>query len=221
MAKNNDPLRPLPVKGQMILRSVNGITFPSMEFNNIPADLVAEPTARFYFSTAAVGSNIWVHAVDARTILPHPLIPAGIEPEPGLIDARIQIVWPHDEQGRFAPVDRAPFVNIAFDLFAAGTLNSVPVDYEPSRLDLIIAEGNAPTEWKEWPAIKTTYQANGQTFPRWVFNDVPVQPGRQYHFMVAVWRNGRAPDFSSSVWTHAPDARTFLPRPEVPPPCRE
>jgi len=220
MAKNNELLQSLPIRGQLILRSVAGRTFPTYEFNNIPADLLAEPTAQFRFAVGLLGSNIWVHAADPRTFLPHPVVPTSIEPRVGSIDACIQIVWPHDERGNFAPVERAPLVNVAVDLFVHGTLKSVPLEFRPGRIQLIVAEGNGRPVLTDYPAVKTGYIANRQMFPRWVFNDVPVRPGGQYHFLVAVFF-GR-PAFMSpytTVWTHAPDARTFLPQPELPPPC--
>jgi hypothetical protein len=133
---------------------------------------------------------------------------------------RISIVWPHDERGNFAPVERAPLVNVAVDLFVHGTLKSVPPDFEPDFMDLMVVEGNNLPQRANKTPVKTTYTVNGQTFPRWVFNDVPVKPGGQFHFLVYLIPFRRAGfKFNTTVWTHAPDARTFLPQPELPPPC--
>ena len=65
MAKDNEPLQLVRMRGQLIQRTVDGRTFPTLEFNDIPADLVAEPTAQDRFM---LGSRVWVHAADyART----------------------------------------------------------------------------------------------------------------------------------------------------------
>ena len=206
---------------QVIERTVGGVTFPSVEFNNIPADLAAEPGAKYRF-VLMDGSNVWVHAADPRTIFPQQVVPAGYsEPQPQAIDARIQVVWPHDAQGRLCPVAEAPLVNIAVDLFAHGTLNSVPLDYEPEYLRLQVAQGNDPLVLqRDLVPQKITYTANGHTFPRWVFNNVPVEPGRQYHFAPYVVRpqNKGFPSWTFTIWTHAADARTLLPNPEPPRP---
>ncbi len=223
VAKDNEPAEVVQPYGrvQVIERTVRGITFPSVEFNNIPADLAAEPGAKYRF-VLMDGSNVWVHAADPRTIFPQQVVPAGYsEPQPQALGARIQVVWPHDAQGRLRPVAEAPLVNIAVDLFAHGTLNSVPLDYEPEYLRLQVAQGNDPLALqRDLLPEKTTYTANGQTFPRWVFNNVPVKPGRQYHFAPYVVRpnNKGLPSWTFTIWTHAADARTLLPNPEPPQP---
>jgi hypothetical protein len=47
-----------------------------------------------------------------------------------------------------------------------------------------------------------------------------VKPGQQYHFTASVFQ-GKISCPYTTIWTHAADARTFLPHPEVPPPCLE
>lgn len=56
---------------------------------------------------------------------------------------------------------------------------------------------------------------------RYVFHNIPVEPGQQMHFMVEVRDLAPAPDkppfeFRSTVWTHAVDARTYQPQPQPP-----
>jgi hypothetical protein len=218
MAKDNEPTQLIRSSGQLIQRTVGGVTFPSLEFNNIPANLAAEPTAKFRF---LCGSSIWAHAADPRTFYPHPLVPTGYcESLSGSLDPRIQIVWPHDEHGQFAPVERAPFVNIAVDLFEHGTLNSVLPEYQPIELILEIAEGNGPLTFSDRTAQKVTYTVGDKTYPRWVFNNVPVRPSQQYHFLVRVLpRERKTLSPFATIWTHARDARTILPHPQIPPPC--
>lgn len=231
VAKNNDPVTPVTVSPQWIQRTVHGVTFPSVEFNNVPADLAADPSAKFSF--AVVGgilpggpseiSNVWIHAADPRTYYPQPVVPTGFTDMPlPTVDLRIQIVWPHDAQGQYAPVDQATRVNVAVDLFEHGTLKSVGPDFPPASVSpphLRIADGNSPLQESGVSAQKISYTVNGQVYPRWVFNDVPVVPGHQYHFMAEISGQFAYHSQFSSIWTHAADARTILPNPQVPPAC--
>jgi hypothetical protein len=232
VAKNNEPVQIAAASGQRILRTVNGVMFPSVEYNNVPADMTTDPTTQYRFVYGAVFSNVWVHAADPRTLYPHPVVPTGYsERRPREVDTRIQIVWPHNGRGNFTPVERATFVNIAVDIFAHSTLKSVPPDYlvDSSLIPnpvLLVAEGNGPLRERNEAGAsfaipeRITYTVNGRTYPRWVFNNVAVKPGQQYHFMVTA--SSPEADFEraySTIWTHAVDARTFLPHPEVPPPC--
>lgn len=85
VTKDNEPAEVVQPYGrvQVIERTVKGITFPSVEFNNIPADLVAEPGAKYRFVLMG-GSNVWVHAADPRTIFPQQVVPAGFDAAPAL-----------------------------------------------------------------------------------------------------------------------------------------
>lgn len=236
MAKNNDVARPVRMNGQMILRTINGVTFPSIEYNNIPVDLPTDPSAKYSFYAGYVGaSNVWVHAADPRSYAPQQVVPTSVDTgypplrEPA--DARIQVVWPHDEQGNAAPVDRATRVNVAVDFFVHGTRVVLGPRMMPDVNTgpyLAIAEDNGQLqEFKEFRGILlhdpivqpggTTYSINGLTYFRYIYNNVPVRPGHQYHFAVSTFVN--AGGLYTTVWTHATDARTNLPQPVVPPAC--
>jgi len=104
VAKNNEPAQQVLINPVFIQRTVHGVTFPSDEYNNVPVDLVTSPADQYRFSVGLVPgeSNIWVHAADARTYAPNPVIPTGYG-TPGQLDSRLQIVWPHDGQGRYCP----------------------------------------------------------------------------------------------------------------------
>ncbi|HOR01553.1 MAG TPA: hypothetical protein PLJ35_22290, partial [Anaerolineae bacterium] len=133
MAKDNEPAQKVEVPGQFTLREVSGVRFPTVEYNNVPADLVANPKSQYRFSLGLVpggSSGIWVHAADGHTYKPEPVVPTGYADSiaSGDYDSYIQIVWPHDKQGHFASVGQATFVNIAVDIFAHGTHLSVPLD---------------------------------------------------------------------------------------------
>jgi hypothetical protein len=222
-ARNNEPAKPLTAKPELISRYADGYRFPSLEYNNISADLSADPTAKYSFFVDW-NSNVWVHAADPRTILPGQVVPTGLtEGSPQQLDARIQIVWPHDAQGREAPVAQATFVNIGIDLFEHETLRSVRPDdstYGPVLL-YIAAENQVIHSYlnpdqSSVQAGKTTYTTNGQVFPRWVFNNVPVDPGKRYHFLASALSPVKAVTTFPTIWTHAADVRTFLPKPKAP-----
>jgi hypothetical protein len=145
------------------------------------------------------------------------------------------VVYPHDEYGRYAPPERAHFVNISVDVFKHGTLESVPVDYPDDQWknaiawppQVLVAEANnPPTVFYPYPGFepqKTTYTLNGQTFPRWVYNGIPVEPGFQYHFAISLGMRSRPPSVKgySNVWTYASDAHVPQPIPQLPPACIE
>lgn len=247
--------------GEAMTHTIGGITFRSQDYNDIPVDLQANPGTNYHFFTKWWGtqwyryagsnptpyippeiagsvapSNVWVHAADPRTILPQPVRPDGItQHKPQHVDTRIQIVWPHDNQGAYAPVETATAINLAVDIFEHGSHTSVPADFisispQTGTVEgpvLYIAEGNTPLHAATAydpnmggnvfiKPVLTSYTLNGITYPRWVFNDIPVQPGGMYHFLVLVYGVENSP----SVWTHAKDARTNLPAPVVPPACR-
>jgi hypothetical protein len=152
------------------------------------------------------------------------------------VDLRIQVVFPHDAQGRQQPVSQAPLVNVAVDIFQHGTTLSVRPDFlqaVPSRcsvsLGLQIAGGNGPLRGELGASggsiapRQTSFDIGGQQYRRWVFNNVPFQPGQQYLFMAilagllgnAVTAGNQFP----TIWTYAADARTYLPSPQAPPAC--
>lgn len=228
VAKDNEPAQQVRIPGQLGTREVNGVRFPTVEYNNVPADLVANPQSQYRFTLGLMpggSSGIWVHAADGRTHKPKPVVPSG-HAEPGAsggYDSYIQVVWPHDGQGQAAPVEQATRVNIAVDIFIHGTQLSVPPDFEPDGLSLSVYTDDGPAQVGEYALglqpEKVTYTAKGLTFPRWVFNDVPVEPGRRYHFLALVYE-GKVQWPYSTIWTHATDARTILPEPPLPPPCK-
>ncbi len=64
-------------------------------------------------------------------------MPSGIAADQiDAVDARIQIVWPHDEAGNFRPATEGTLANIAVTFFKHGTRLSVPVDWRPAGLTL-------------------------------------------------------------------------------------
>lgn len=227
-AANNEPAAPVDIEGEFFMREASGVKFPSLEYNTVPADIASNPSInRFYFMMGGWEGNVWVDAADARTYLPHPRTPAGFseDPAPAQVDTRIQIVYPHDRDSNFVSVADATLVNVAVDIFEHGTLNSVPMDYNRGPIVLYIAEANYPMGVARADAGSQTvvatahlepYTVGDVEYPRWVFNNVKVEPGKQYHYLVRVHGAETFP----TLWTHASDARTYLPHPEPPPACR-
>lgn len=227
-ASNNEPAAPVDRDGELFLREADGVTFPSLEYNTIPADVASNPSLnRFYFLIGGWQGNVWVDAADARTYMPQPVKPTGFSEveNPAEVDTRIQIVYPHDAQGNYVAVEDSSLVNVAVDIFEHGTLNSVPMDYDAGPIVLYIAEANYPMGVARsnigGPTIVAEahlepYTIGDTEYPRWVFNNVDVEPGKQYHYLVRVHGAQTYP----TLWTHASDARTYLPHPEAPPACQ-
>jgi hypothetical protein len=226
-ASNNEPAAPLDIPHpQHFYRTMNNVNFVSLEFNDIPADIASNPANRYYFLLGGFQGNVWVDATDARTYLPYPVAPTGFSQNvaPASVDTRIQIAYPHDRNGTFAGLEQATLVNVAVDIFEHGTLNSVPLTYNAGPILLYIAEANYPIALAraESGSVATVamanlepYTLNGTKYPRWVFNNVIVEPGKQYHYLVRV----QGVETFPTIWTHALDVRTYLPNPPLPPAC--
>jgi hypothetical protein len=190
------------------------LVFPSWAFNDIDVSPARDPAAKVFFRVSVDGttasSNVWSHGADARTIFPQPDIPTGADGAPAAVDAKIQIVWPHGN----APVAEANKANVAAFLFHRGSLKSVGVEWTPT-VRLWRAVGAGPFE-PVATGVRTTQQAGGVTFPVWTFNDVDVSPAKdpaqKVYFRVTVDNV----DSRSNIWSHAADARTIFPQPDVP-----
>ena len=235
IAKNNEPALVWGKLGQVNLRTGQFGKFPTIDFNDIPADMVSEPAARYHFilyapvsaSINEFSGNIWVHAADPRTIQPNPIVPTGFStqmlPAQGL-DTRIQIVWPHDLQGNLASVTNATRLNITVEVFEHGTLKAILPDASGKfryTLALYVADGNDVVHPASYSTLTSrTYVVDGQTYTQWIFNDVPVIPGHQYHFLAGATAAGRQDVYPySTIWTHAQEGRTLLPNPQDSPAC--
>jgi len=234
IAKQNGLARVAAVAGEAVTRTVGAVTFPVLEYNDIEANLAGDRTVQFRLLTYGevqptrldFAGNVWIHAADPRTILPGPVLPLGLADRShtaGGYDSRIQVVWPHDGKGSFTAVEEATYVNVAVDIFAHDTFDSAvpePSGKYPFTVTLLKADANGPLE----PVLRTpeviTHTANDLAYPRWVFNDVPVNPAHATHFVVSLLPAGaKAASPHTTVWTHASDARTILPNPPVPPAC--
>ncbi len=124
------------------------------------------------------------------------------------VDARIEVVWPHD----FAPVTEADQANIGLRLFAPGSLVPPACGWQPKAIVWLAANTDpiAPLDSTEQRSV------DGQPFPYWNLNDVDVSgandPSQKLYFMVRV----AGVDTATSVWAHGADPRTYFPQPDVP-----
>jgi len=221
VAKRDEPGDFTSKEPSITRHQVGNVSFPSAEFNDVPASLAADPGAAFSFVAYVRGqpaSNVWLHGA-AATSGYAPLKPTGYaSPDPAALDTRIQVVFPHDDHGRPVSAATAAELNIAVDIFQHGTTLSVPPDTS-DKLQLWWAQGNAALAILPQGPQKTTYTLNGQGCPRWVFNDVAVQPGQTYHFLATVGLLGQHGGSYPSIWTHGAPAHLAAPKPQPPPAC--
>jgi hypothetical protein len=94
-----------------------GLAFPVWVFDDVPVQSYFQigGTVTTYFVVDVAGadarSSVWAHGLDQRPLVPEPVNPEAIAPPaPDSVDTLIEIVWPHDQRGRPAPVGAAPLV---------------------------------------------------------------------------------------------------------------
>ncbi len=127
---------------------------------------------------------------------------------PTAIDARIEIVWPHDG----AAVTDAKRANIGLRLFQPTSLLPPTCGWSP-KVTVWQAVDTAPAgplgEAQQGTVV-------GLPFPFWELNDVDVtranDPAHKLYFMVRV----AGSEAATAIWAHGSDPRTYYPQPEVP-----
>lgn len=214
-ALNNEPARMVAQgRKQGDHYYVGGRSVPTWEFNDVDVSAARDPKNKLYFFVTLDGvpsnTNIWSHGADARTYFPQQDVVAGVTPVSGPVEAKIEIVWPHEN----APVEQAKLVNISASLFSPGTLLSVPSDWSPSvRLYRAL---NNDVSREVAVGEKRLVQRGGFTYPVWDFNDVDVSaandPVNKYYFTLRV----DGVETHTNVWAHGADARTYFPQMDTP-----
>ncbi|MCL5109331.1 MAG: hypothetical protein M1401_10775 [Chloroflexi bacterium] len=195
--------------------SAGGLSFPAWDFNDVDVAAARDSRNKYYFRVTVDGyesrSSVWSHGEDARTYLPQQELPVGVADDvPAVVDAKIEIVWPHDGK----PVAEATQVNIGAFLFGHGTQAPVPPQWSPTvRLWRALNNGFAEEVALAQKVIK---REGDLVYPAWEVNDVDVgaarNPLNKYYFWVTV----DGVDSRSNVWSHGADARTYFPRQDVP-----
>jgi hypothetical protein len=203
------------VTGTKRLVTTGSLTYPVWDFNDVDVSAAESPQHHLAFWIAAdgpkVNSNVWSHGSDARTYFPQQDAPTDVLSQPpSAVDAKIEIVWPHGN----LPVSQTTQVNVGVDLFAHGSLSSVPPNYAPV-VRLYRAIGNGPFELVA-VGDRVLQTANGLTYPTWQFNDVDVSAARDPHTRVSFRADVVGVTTFANLWTHGADARTSLPKQEVP-----
>lgn len=215
-ALNAGAAEPVAVAKRRFIDS-GGKLVPLWEFNDVDVAAARDPVNKYYFFLTVddqnVASNFWSHGSDARTYFPQVDVPKGVAGTMGLqVDPKIEIVFPHDETGKPASVDGANLVNVAVDIYAHGSTNSIPIDANPN-VRLMRAINNGAETTVDF-GHKIAVVAGGITYPRWEFNNVDVSaardPANKYFFRVVV----DGVTTFSNVWSHGVDARTYFPEPD-------
>lgn len=223
-AMNAQPASPVAV-GQKRFVSQGGRTFPVWDFNDIDVSAARDPTNKLFFFVTVDGvrtlPNVWAHAADGRTIFPQQDVPSGtVRRRPAVVDARIEIVWPHDG----LPLDQATQANITAFLFSQGTLRAFAPDVAWSPTVRLHWASNNEAEQGSGsgligvPRIATT--AVGLRFLAWDFNDVDISATRDPFNKLYFWVSVDGVPAYSNIWAHGVDARTIFPQPDILNSCR-
>jgi hypothetical protein len=214
-AVNTESAHPVAV-GTKRLITLQGHTFPAWDFNDVDVSALSDTANRMLFFATVDGvptrHNIWIHGSDARTVFPQPDVPPGLTNKPPLVlDARIEVLWPHDNQ----PLEHAGLANLTAYLFDAATGKALAPDtpWHP-QVRLHWSLNNAADQGlasSRTGVPRTLAGPNGMRFLAWDFNDVDVSaaqdPRNRLHFWVTV---DDAPTFSN-IWTHGAMAPTIHP----------
>lgn len=232
-AANTDPAVPLAQAEQ---RSVDGQPFPVWELNDVDVSRATDPKQKLFFMVRVEGvdtaSSIWAHGADPRTYFPQQDAPSGIAAgQVDAVDARIQIVWPHDEAGNPRPVTEGTLANVAVVFFQHGTRLAMPVGWQPAGLTLFGAWDQEVGRPLARPAVQYTRQAGAITYPVWEFHNIPVArattpqaqpqasgpegstpPGSTLY----LWVMADGVKTYPNIWAHGADSRTYFPAQDEP-----
>ena len=225
-AANTDPVEPLDLAEQ---RSVDGQPFPYWNLNDVDVSRANDPSQKLYFMARVEGvdtaTSVWAHGADPRTYFPQPDVPSGTATEDlDAVDARIQIVWPHDDAGNPRSVREGALANVLVTFFKHGTRLSVPVDWQPAGLTLYGAWDQEVGKPLSSEAVRSIRQAGAIGYPVWEFNNIPVarattpagaaeEAGATLYLWVMA--DGGVQTYPN-IWAHGADSRTYFPAMDEP-----
>ncbi len=217
-AVNNGLAEPL---GEARPRMVDGQPFPFWEINDVDVSRATDPTNKLYFMVRgrglALATSVWAHGADPRTYFPHQDVPSGLATGPlDAVDARIQIVWPHDGAGHELPPDQATHANVAVLLFKRGTRLSVPVGWQPAGLTLYGAWNHEVGRPLAQEAVSQLRTSGAITYPIWEFHNVPVARATMPGNRLYLWVEVEGSESYSNIWAHGTETRTIFPIPDEP-----
>lgn len=217
-AVDTSPAAPLDYAKQ---RSVDGQPFPYWELNDIDVSQANDPARKLYFMVRVDGvdtaTSIWVHGADPRTYFPQQDVPSGVATDDlDAVDARIEIVWPHDGAGNPRSVADGTHANIAVALFKHGTRLSVPVGWQPAELVLYGAWDQEVSRALSRTPVALTRQSGAITYPVWEFHNVSVARATDPTAKLYLWANVTGTTTYPTIWAHGADPRTFFPAKDEP-----
>lgn len=224
-ANNTSPVEPLRQADQ---GNLDGRPYPYWMLNDVDVSRANDPAQKIYFMVRVDGvstaTSVWAHGADARTYFPAQDVPSGIATDTiTAVDARIQIVWPHDETGAQRPVNEATLANVAVAFFKHGTRLSVPVNWQPADIVLYGAWDQEVARPLPGRPTMLTRQAGAIVYPVWEFSNIPVEratdranlsggPSSKLYLWVDVTGVTTYP----TIWAHGVDSRTFYPYKDEP-----
>jgi hypothetical protein len=127
------------------------------------------------------------------------------------VEARIEIVWPHDNQ----PVSQATLANVTAILLNPGTMMSAPLETNATvRLWRSLDNGvgvemGAGTK-------RTVVSPQGLPYPVWDFSNVDVSTARDPNHKLTFRLTVDGMQTFSNIWVHGVDARTIFPQMDTP-----
>ena len=138
---------------------------------------------------------------------------------PSVVDAKIEIVWPHGGTA----ANGADLANITAYLFDAGTKQAIPpwLGWSPAvrlhqSLNVDAEEPN--TTFLGVPRVISAQ--NGVQFLAWDFNDVDIRAAQDPMNKLYFWVSVDDVTTYSNIWAHGTDARTVFPQADILNSCR-
>ena len=217
-AVNTSPAEPLALATQ---RSVDGQPFQYWELNDVDVRQANDPAGKLYFmvrvADVAAATSVWAHGADPRTYFPYQDVPSGLAMGAlDAVDARIQIVWPHDAAGVGRPVTEGPLANIAVAIFKHGTRLAAPVGWRPAGMTLYGAWNQEVGRPLAREAVAQQRTAGVITYPVWEFDNISVARATDPANKLYLWVMVDGVETYPTIWTHGADARTFFPAKDEP-----
>jgi photosystem II stability/assembly factor-like uncharacterized protein len=217
-AVDTDPAVPLDLAKQRMANDQPGAYW---EVNDVDVRLANNPLHKLYYMVDVAGAttatSLWAHGADARTYFPQQDVPSGIATDnQDAVDARIEIVWPHDAAGNERPVTEAAYANVAVAFFKHGTRLSVPVTWQPPGLTLFGAWNQDIASPLAVKPEKQMRQSGAVTYPVWEFQNIPVAMAADPANKLHLWVEVEGVETYPTTWTHGADARTYFPAMDEP-----
>ncbi|HEY53934.1 MAG TPA: YncE family protein [Caldilineae bacterium] len=216
---NNAPAR-LTAIGQPRQVKENGRVFTVWDFNDIDVSAANDPQNVLNFFVTVDGyatrRNIWTHGADARTHSPQQDTPSDVTHNlPPAIDAKIEIVWPHDN----APITEAHYANISSILFEQDTLKALGSGVLPRPpVRLFSSVNNGINKERQQVPLGQPRVIDGDQFDYlvWDFNDIDISAANDPDNHIYFWLEVEGVTSATNIWTHGASGLTMAPEQDVP-----